>query len=198
MGAEEDIQLATGPLQTATGLQSGADVAIHSMRCMFEGDRTDSVILVDARNAFNLLNRQAALHNIRVMCPKIGTNLVNTYRRPARLIILGSSDIYSLDGTTQGDNLVMAFYASGTTTLVNTLQITSPEVRQVCLADDISGASNLDDLMIWWKNVISDSKKFGYLVNEKKSWLILESWSRNRYFQFSCRICRRKSPKMML
>ena len=68
----------------------------------------------------------------------------------------------------------MAFYALGTTPLVNTLQITSPEVRQVCLADDISGAGSLDDLIIWWKNVISEGKKFEYLVNEKKSWLILK------------------------
>ena len=62
----------------------------------------------------------------------------------------------------------------GTTPLVSTLQITSPEVRQVCLADDISGAGSLDNLIIWWKNVISEGKKFGYLVNEKKSWLILK------------------------
>ena len=48
------------------------------------------------------------------------------------------------------------------------------KVRQVCLADDISGAGSLDDLIIWWKNVISEGKKFGYLVNEKKSWLILK------------------------
>ena len=50
---KEDIQPAAGPLQTATGLQTGAEAAIHSMRCMFEDDQTDAVILVDARNAFN-------------------------------------------------------------------------------------------------------------------------------------------------
>ena len=50
----------------------------------------------------------------------------------------------------------------------------SPEVCQVCLADDISGADSLDDLKIWWKNVISEGKMFGYLVNEKKSWLIIK------------------------
>ena len=117
------------------------------------------------------MNRQAALQDIRVICPEIATILVNTYRRPARLIILGVSDIYSLESTTQSDNLAMAL---GTTPLVNTLQITSPEVRQVCLADDISGAGSLDNLIIWWKNLISEGKKFGYLVNEKKSWLILK------------------------
>ena len=88
---KEDVQLAAGPFQTATELQSGAEAAIYSMRCMFEDDRTDAVILVDARNAFNSLNRQAALRNIRVICPQIATTLVNTYRRPARLIMLGGS-----------------------------------------------------------------------------------------------------------
>ena len=117
------------------------------------------------------MNRQAALQDIRVICPEIATILVNTYRRPARLIILGVSDIYSLESTTQSDNLAMAL---GATPLVNTLQITSPEVRQVCLADDISGAGSLDNLIIWWKNLISEGKKFGYLVNEKISWLILK------------------------
>ena len=61
---KEDIQLAAGPLQMATGLQSRVEVAIHSMQCMFEDDWTDAVILVDARNAFNSFNCQAALHNI--------------------------------------------------------------------------------------------------------------------------------------
>ena len=64
------------------------------------------------------------------------------------MIILGASDIYSLEGTTQGDNLVMALNALETTRLVNTLQITSPEVGQVCLADDTSVADSLDDLMV--------------------------------------------------
>ena len=94
---KEDVQLAAGPLQTTSRLESGAEAAIHSMRCMFEDDRTDAVILVDARNAFNSLNCQAALHSIRAMCPQIATILVNTYRRPPRFIILGASDIYSLE-----------------------------------------------------------------------------------------------------
>ena len=66
---KEDIQLAAGPLQIATGLQSGAEAAIRSMRCMFQDDQTDAVIFVDARNALNSLNRQAALHNIQIICP---------------------------------------------------------------------------------------------------------------------------------
>ena len=43
----------------------------------------------------------------------------------------------------------MSFYDLGTTTLVNTLQITLPKVQQVCLGDDISGTGSLYDLIIW-------------------------------------------------
>ena len=106
---KEDIQLTAGPLQTATGLQSGVEAAIHSKQCMFEDDWTDAVILVDARNAFSSLNCQAALHNIQVICPQIATILVNSYCRPACLIMLDASDIYSLEGTMQGDNLAWLF-----------------------------------------------------------------------------------------
>ena len=134
------------------------------------------MIFVDARNAFNSLNHQGALHNIRVICPQIATILVNTHRRPARLIILGASHIYCLEGKTQGDNLAMAFYALVTTPPLNTLQITSPEVREVCLTDNISRAGSLSDRTIWLKNVISEGKRFGYLVNERKSYLNLKNY----------------------
>ena len=123
---KKNMQIAAGPLQTATGLQSGSETAIHSIRCMFEDDRTDAVILVDVRNAFNSLNCQEALHNVWVLCPQIAIILVNIYSRPAHLIIPGASDIYSLKGTTLGDNA---------------------EVRKVCLADDISSSGSLEDLL---------------------------------------------------
>ena len=171
---KEDIQLAAGPLQTATGLQSGAEAAIHSMKTIFESDETDAVILVDASNAFNSLNRQAALHNTRILCPQISTILINTYRKPARLVILNSIDIPSLEGTTQGDNLAMAFYALGTTPLLDILKIKSTQISQVCLADDITGAGKLTNLKQWWNTVISEGKKYGYFVNEGKSWLIIK------------------------
>ena len=110
---KDDIQEAAGPLQTATGLQGGAEAAIHSMKIIFEHEDTEAVILVDASNAFNSLNRQAALHNIQILCPNFSTVLINTYRIPGRMIVLGSKDILSTEGTTQGDNLAMSFYALG-------------------------------------------------------------------------------------
>ena len=87
------------------GLRSGSEAAVHAMHSIFEDEETDAVLLVDASNAFNALNRAAALHNIRVLCPPLATYAINTYRQPARLFITGGSELKSAEGTTQGDPL---------------------------------------------------------------------------------------------
>ena len=92
----------------ATGLQSGAEAAIYSMKEIFDNEQTDAAILVDASNGFNSLNRNAALHNIQILCPQFSTILINTYRLPMRMIVSGSKDIVSNEGIIQGDNLAMS------------------------------------------------------------------------------------------
>ena len=67
-----------------------------------------------------------------------------------RMIVFGSKDIVSNEGTTKGDNFAMSFYALGTTTLLNYLLISSPNVKNVCLADDITGTGTLVNLKKWW------------------------------------------------
>ena len=84
---KEDIQEAAGPLQTATGLKAGAEAAIHSMRAIFEDNSTEAIILVDASNALNSLNRKVALHNIQITCHTFSYILINPYRNPSRMII---------------------------------------------------------------------------------------------------------------
>ena len=142
---------------------------------IFKQETTDGVIFVDASNAFNSLNRKAALHNIRIICPEFSTVLINTYRLPVRMFFQGGGEILSVEGTTQGDNLVMSFYALGTSILLRRLKFTSPTTSQVSLADDITGVGKILDLRIWWVTIISEGKKFGYYVSESKSWLIIKS-----------------------
>ena len=84
---KKDIQEAADPLQMVTGLQSGAEAAIHSMKEIFDDEQKDAVILVNASNAFNLLNRNAALHNIQILCPQFSIILINTYRLPMRMTV---------------------------------------------------------------------------------------------------------------
>ena len=74
-----DIQDAAGSMQLCAGQISGIETAIHAMRSIYSAKDTEAVLLVDASNAFNSLNRQVALRNARHLCPSIASVLINTY-----------------------------------------------------------------------------------------------------------------------
>ena len=113
-----DVEEAAGSLQLCAGQDGGCVAAVHAMKKIFQTTETEAVLLVDATNAFNSLNRKAALHNISIICPSLAMALVNTYRAPVRLFTTGSGEIASTEGTTQGDPLAMAMYAIATTPLI--------------------------------------------------------------------------------
>ncbi len=73
-----NIQDAMGCLQLCGGQISGIEAAVHSTRSAFESDDVEAVLLVDASNAFNCINRQVALLNIQHLCPTIATFLINS------------------------------------------------------------------------------------------------------------------------
>ena len=83
---KEDIKEAAGPLQTCAGHPAGAEAAIHAMQTIFNDDTTDAILLIDATNAFNSMNRSVALHNTYVICPAIATYVSNTSRHPSGLL----------------------------------------------------------------------------------------------------------------
>ena len=70
---KEDVIDDSGSLQVCAGLRNGSEAAVHAMHSIFEEEETDAVLLIDASNAFNTLNRAAALYNIRILCPPIAT-----------------------------------------------------------------------------------------------------------------------------
>ena len=170
-----EIKEAAGPLQTCAGHGAGAEAAIHAMRQVFENDETDAVLLIDASNAFNCLNRSVALHNIQITCPKIANYLINTYRHPSRLFIAGGKEIPSQEGTTQGDPLAMPWYSLSTVPMINHLQTELDNIKQVWLADDAAAAGKIEELHEWYLCLENIGKQHGYYVNRTKSWLIVKS-----------------------
>ena len=171
----KEIKLAAGPLQVCASHSAGAEAAIHAMAQIFYDDGTDGILLVDASNAFNQMNRAVAMHNIQITCPGMSMYIINTYRGPSRLFICGGEEILSQEGTTQGDPLAMPWYAINTFTMIQSLRARIPEVKQVWLADDSAGGSPIELLYNWYKNLSQQGKKFGYLVNGSKSWLIVKT-----------------------
>ena len=110
------------------------------MRGIFSNAETEAILLVDASNAFNSMNRTVALHNVRILCPSFATVLINTYRlRGAAELFMDSQTILSKE---QGDPLSMPFYALATVPLIDMLKQLN-DALQVWYADDAATAGKL-------------------------------------------------------
>ena len=164
---------ACGATQVCAGHKSGSEAAIHAMHNIFVSDETDAALLIDASNAFNLLNRAASLHDVRVLCPIIATYGINTYRAPARLIVIGGEELLSSEGTTQGDPLAMSLYAISLQPLI-TLLGNHSSAKQCWYADDATGAGALRDIRKWWDELLVAGPALGYYPNARKCWLLVK------------------------
>ena len=56
---------------------------------------TNVVLLIDAENAFNSINRKVMLHNLKFIYPIIATSIINCYATPSRSFIVGVGEILS-------------------------------------------------------------------------------------------------------
>ena len=155
--------------------QAGCEAAIHTMNSLFSDSDNDAVLLIDASNAFNQLNRNAALLNITRLCPSVAPAIVNTYRSPAELFVDGEV-IHSSEGTVQGDPLAMCMYALAMMPLIFRLD-EQALVTQVWFADDATANGKIKKIREWW-NLLNDiGPGYGYYVNAQKSWLIVKDKS---------------------
>ena len=173
--AAPDILKACGPLQKCAGSPAGIEAAVHAMQLIFEDPSTECILFVDARNAFNTLNREAALHNAGHLCPTLATILTNSYQSNARLFVAGGGELASCEGTTQGDPLSMAFYALATVPLISHLQRQHSAVRQAWYADDSAGAGRLGRVRKWWDELRDAAEGYGYHANAAKTLLLVKS-----------------------
>ena len=144
-----DVIDATGPLQlhVCVGQDLGCETVVHCIHQLYEDTDTEALLLVDATNAFNSLNREVALRNALHLCPSLGRVLVNMYREGANLFI-DSEVMKSAEGTTQGDPMDMAMYAIGITPLIQRMGHVN-STKQVWYADDSTASGFLQDLLQW-------------------------------------------------
>ena len=61
---KDDIKKSTGNLRSCSGVEGGIEAVIHAIRTAFQEDESKAVLLVDATNAFNSMNRKVAQQNI--------------------------------------------------------------------------------------------------------------------------------------
>ena len=147
---------------------SGCEAGVHAMREIFNDQGTEAILLVDATNAFNSLNRRAALINIHSLCPPLAIIATNMYRGDAQLFIDGET-VYSREGTTQGDPLAMPIYGISILPLIQ--KIAGP-YKQLWFADDASAGGKIEQVREWWMKIQTAGPAFGYFPNPSKTWLL--------------------------
>ena len=52
--------------------------------------------------------------------------------------------------------------------------------RQCWFADDASAAGTVEELKMWWDELVTDGLQLGYFPNAKKCWLITKSEKEER------------------
>ena len=140
---------------------------------------TDAVLLIDAENAFNSINRKVVLHILKFICPIIATYF-DCYATPSRLFIAGEGEIRSSEGTTQDEPTAPGAYALDILPLIKFLLefITLNEMNalEVVFADEFSVAGNLNSIKDYWSKLTAIGPKYGdfpkpiisLIVKEKK------------------------------
>ena len=73
-------------------------MSVNESKCWYV-----SVLLIDAKNAFNPINHKEIFHDLKFICPIIATYIINCYATPSRLFIASGGEILSSEETTQGD-----------------------------------------------------------------------------------------------
>ena len=90
------------------------------------------------------------LHNLKFICPIIATYIINCYATPSRLFIVAGGEIFSSEGTTQGDRKTMGAYILGILPLIKCLlefiNLNQMNAKKVGFADDFSVAGNLNSI----------------------------------------------------
>src|ERR1700709_1424757 len=146
-----DVKEACGVDQLCSGVKAGIEGAVHAMTDIFNENATSGwgILLVDAANAFNSINRTAALINARVLWPRCARFLFNTYRGHSALKVQHADRLlYSREGVTQGDPLSMMMYGLSVLPLIRSMK--TDGITQNWYADDASAVGELENVKSWF------------------------------------------------
>ncbi|XP_076951801.1 uncharacterized protein LOC143625320 [Bidens hawaiensis] len=106
-GVGKEMTKYLNDFQFGVGVSGGSEAILHSANRVLSECHTDrslAMLTVDFSNAFNMVDRSALLHEVRIKCPSISLWVEFLYGQPSRLY-LGDDNIWSTTGVQQGDPL---------------------------------------------------------------------------------------------
>lgn len=83
------------------------------MSDLFNKDYTEELPQIDARSAFNRINRRFLRTNLAAICPELAAFGRNLYYTQARQFVVGEIEIISSEGTDQGCPYLMPAFTLG-------------------------------------------------------------------------------------
>jgi hypothetical protein len=134
--------------QFGVGVPGGCEAVLHSVNRLIESKGREvglSMLLVDFKNAFNLVDRSVLLQEARGRCPSIAPWVEFCYARPARLYY-EDSILRSCQGVQQGDPLGPLLFALALHPLIHVIKQSCDLALQAWYLDD--GTIVGDTLMV--------------------------------------------------
>ena len=149
------------------------------MDLIFNDEDADAAPLMDTENAFNSVNREAFIHNVKIICPAFATFSSSCYSSSSRIFINGGGKLKSTEGTIQRDPIAMIIYAIATIPLIPmTIEIMHDQpgntFKLITYADDFTAVKSLTEVKVLWNIFCHRGTKLGYYPRAFKSWLIVK------------------------
>ena len=136
----------------------------------------EGLLLVDAKNGFNMLSRLGMLWTVRHRAGKMCRFSFNCYRHEIRLLCRrpGADALYLLskEGVTQGDPMAMALYGIALLPLAEILRKEYPQVMQPWYADDAAMMGQARPVAGCFMRLQAIGPDFGYFPEAEKSYFI--------------------------
>ena len=129
------------------------------------------MLLIDATNTFNLLNRKLAPENIKIICPALFNTVNNSCLSLSPLSVKGTT-LWSEEGPTQCDPLAKCKYGAA---IIPLLQKTSKvNVIHKWYADDGNACGRISDLYETFRALKTERPGYGYFTNAPKCHVIVK------------------------
>ena len=179
---------AAGVDQLSAGLPAGIEGAIHAAHQAWidQANAPDfGFLCLDARNAFNEVDRTSMLWTVRHLWPSGARFTFNHYKHWSTVILHDSFaantiSLYSATGVTQGCPLAMLIYGLTLLPFIRRLQHEFPTLLHLWYADDGSAAGSFSILKTFFQRVLQLGPAYGYHIQPSKCYIICPTANNDR------------------